>query len=1515
MSYDRHIYMGNSGQLYYGIYQSSTVLTINTAASYNDGNWHHVVVTMGADGSTLYVDGTVQASNASMTTGQNFAGYWRIGYDNFGTAWTNYPSNSYFTGKLDDIAVYNTELSPAQIAASNNLNQIGALTTVCAGNPITFNAPTITGATYTWHDSGGGTQTGQNPTFASAVAGNYTLTVTGGPGGCSSTATVTPTINPSPVFTYATPQTYAVGTAIANLSPTVTGATPVSFAVSPVLPAGLSLSTTTGVISGTGTVVAPAANYVVTATLASGCTGTATVNITVTPAAPTAIGGSVCGSGTVTLTASGGNPAGGSYNWYAASSGGTALQSSTATTYATTSISSTTTYYVSYTLSTVESSRTAVTATVNPLPVISYATPQTYTVGTAITALSPTVSGGTPTGYSVSPALPAGLSLSTTTGAISGTATVAAAAANYTVTATTASGCTGMAAVNITVNPSAPSIVVSGSPDCGSGSVTFTASGGSPSGGVYNWYGTPTGSIMATGTTFSPITSGTYYAAYVSGGTTSTKTSATAVINPVVSSPYSGAAFSYSFSGNTNDVSGNLNNGLATGSPALAADRYGAASSAYSVNGSSQYISTTAAAVTSPTVFSISLWFNTTTAGGKLIGFGSNQTGASTTYDRHLYMSSSGQLYFGIYNGSFSTINTTASYNDGNWHHVVVTQGGGGVGTSLYVDGLMQASNTTLVPTVNYTGYWRIGYDALNTSLYPTASPNPYFTGTLDDIAVYNRVLTNGEISSSNNLNQIGALATVCAGSPITFNAPTIAGATYSWHDSGSGSQTGQNPTFPSAVAGNYTLTVTGGPGGCSATATITPTVNPLPVISYATPQTYIIGTAITSLSPASTGAAPTGYSVSPALPAGLSLNTTTGIISGTPTAILPAANYTVTATAASGCTGTTIVNITVTPAAPTATGGSTCGTGTVTLTASGGNPAGGTYNWYVLSSGGVASQSSTATTFTTPSISSTTTYYVSYTSGGVESTRTAVTATVNPLPAISYTTPQTYTVGTAITSLPPIVSGGTPTSYSVSPALPAGLSLSTTTGTISGTPTTISAAANYTITATTASGCTGTATVNITVTPTAPTATGGSHCGPGMVTLTASGGSPAGGTYNWYVLSSGGVASQSSTATTFTTPSISSTTTYYVSYTSGGVESTRTAVTATVNPVPSSTFTASSPVGIGVSSTITYTGGDPATSTYNWNFNGGTIVSGSGQGPYSIQWATSGTKTITLSVTNASGCTSAVSSQAVGVQPAAPTATGGSTCGPGMVTLTASGGVPAGGTYNWYSLSSGGVALQSTTATTYTTASISATNTYYVSYTAGGLESNRTPVTATVNPVPSSVFTASSPVIAGASSTITYTGSDPASSTYNWNFNGGTIVSGSGQGPYSIQWAAPGAKTITLSVTNASGCTSAVTSQAVTVQPAAPTAVGGSNCGAGAVTLTASGGTPSGGTYNWYAASSGGVALQSTIANAYAVTVNTTTTYYVSYTTGGAESNRTPVTATINAKPVISQYPGECRG
>jgi hypothetical protein len=80
---------------------------------------------------------------------------------------------------------------------------------------------------------------------------------------------------------------------------------------------------------------------------------------------------------------------------------------------------------------------------------LSYASPQVYIVNQAITTLTPTVT-GTVTAYSIAPALPSGLALDGTTGAITGTPAAAAAPTDYTVTAKNGAGST-TATLHLTV--------------------------------------------------------------------------------------------------------------------------------------------------------------------------------------------------------------------------------------------------------------------------------------------------------------------------------------------------------------------------------------------------------------------------------------------------------------------------------------------------------------------------------------------------------------------------------------------------------------------------------------------------------------------------------------------------------------------------------------------------------------------------------------------------------------------------------------------------------------------------------------------------------------------------------------------------------------------------------------------------------------------------------------------------------------------------------------------------------
>src|ERR1019366_2911287 len=123
------------------------------------------------------------------------------------------------------------------------------------------------------------------------------------------------------------------------------------------------------------------------------------------------------------------------------------------------------------------------------------------------------------------------------------------------------------------------------------------------------------------------------------------------------------------------------------------------------------------------------------------------------------------------------------------------------------------------------------------------------------------------------------------------------------------------------------------------------------------------------------------------------------------------------------------------------------------------------------------------------------------------------------------------------------------------------------------------------------------------------------------------------------------------------------------------------------------------------------------------------------------------------------------------------------------------------------------------------------------------------TTINVVISDPPTSLFTATSPVCLGSNSNITYTGNGLPGDTYTWNFDGGTVVSGTGQGPYQVNWSTAGTKNITLTVAIGT-CISTVTTVQVVVNPFPGITVTPNTtiCIGGSATLTAVGGT----TYTW---------------------------------------------------------------
>ncbi|MGZ4735392.1 MAG: PKD domain-containing protein [Acidimicrobiia bacterium] len=199
---DRNIYMNNAGQLYFGVRPDmGTRMTVNSPLSYRDGQWHHVVGTLSSDGMKLYVDGNLVASNANVQKAQVYRGFWRVGGDVL-TSWPSLPSREAFTGRIDEVAVYNSALSVGRIRshylasgrAPNfpNIPPVASFTsshqdlTATVTSTSTDDDGTIVSSAWSFGDNTFGSGTTNQHTYAQAGTYQVTLTVTDDRGGVTS---------------------------------------------------------------------------------------------------------------------------------------------------------------------------------------------------------------------------------------------------------------------------------------------------------------------------------------------------------------------------------------------------------------------------------------------------------------------------------------------------------------------------------------------------------------------------------------------------------------------------------------------------------------------------------------------------------------------------------------------------------------------------------------------------------------------------------------------------------------------------------------------------------------------------------------------------------------------------------------------------------------------------------------------------------------------------------------------------------------------------------------------------------------------------------------------------------------------------------------------------------------------------------------------------------------------------------------------------------------------------------
>ncbi len=1330
---------------------------------------------------------------------------------------------------------------------------------ICQGNSSTL---TATGAlSYTWlPGSFSGSSISVNP------ASTTIYTVIGANGGCTDTKTVQVLVNPSPTITASASPTQVCSGSSVTLSAT----------------GGITYTWQPGSLSGTTVVVSPSVTtvYTVSGTNVSGCTGTAVVNVSVTPnptVNPSASPSIICVGASSTLSATGAS----SYTWNPGSlTGASIVVTPTATTV----------YTVIGSNGACTDTKT-VSITVNPNPTITAsANPTIICAGN-----SSTLSASGALGYTWQPGSLSGSSVS-----VSPSVTTV-----YTVTGINASGCSSSATVQLNVNPN-PTISATANPTnicSGTGATSTLSASGAVS---YIWN---PGSLFGANVVVTPTSSITYTVVGSSAlGCLGIQTVAV-LVTPTPTLSISATSTSIC-QGNTVTISaggattytwnpGSLTTGTITVSPS--------STTVYTVTGANGICQSTATisilvnptptvtAISNPTAICSGNTATLTASGassytwqpGSLSGSsqtvspisttiytltGANGTCISTTTVQLIVnptptvtisasttsicsssgstvgLSASGALSYTWQPGNIvsSAITVTPAST------TVYTVTGAGAGGCLGVQTV--TIQVVPTPTVSVSSSASVICSGNSVTLSATgASGYTWNPGSLSgatiavsptSTAVYTVTGSNGSCSDTKTIQiTVNPTPTLTASGTPTLKCSTqqatlsASGATgYTWMP---GSLSGSSVVVSPSVTTTYT--VTGSVGACSGTAVVTISVAPSPTINTFGPPAICSGSSATLLA--------IGASSYTWLPG--SVVSQTIVVSPSVTTV-----YTVTGSNAFGCTGTATRTLNVIPSPtinPIATPTAICSGGSATLSVTGAN----NYTW-------LPGPTTGSTIVVSPSVS--TTYTVTGNIGPCTDTKT-LGLIVNPTPTLSAaSSTNNVCAGTSIT-----LSASGALSYTWQP------------GSLSGGTVVVSplVSTNYTVFGSNASGCFTTAVVSVSVISgpsVSISASSTTICAGQTVTLTPSGASG-------YTLLPGSVSGISFAVTPTTT------TTYTVIGDNGGPNSCPGigTIQLVVNPAPSITISASPASGICIGETVTLTAS--GASSYTWSTLPPAVSS-------TVIDTPTVTTTYTVVGTNSLGCTS-TQTITIGVTPV-PTiqafASSTLVCEGFPVTLVGIGAT----NYTWQpgSLNGGTVIVNPTITTTYT---LFGDN--------GGCASNAT-VEITVTPGPQNVTASATGSITCTNFSVGLLG-NTTSTNVSYYWEGPGSYTSSVQNPTPIM--VGGNYTLTVTDLN-TGCTKTVIAFVptnTTVPDFTVTSSGDLGCN-DSVTLSASSSATSGITYTWSGPATFTSALQSftiNIPGVYTVSAFDFATGCVSTLTIAVNSNTDlPVfTATI--------LPATCNG
>jgi hypothetical protein len=655
-------------------------------------------------------------------------------------------------------------------------------------------------------------------------------------------------------------------------------------------------------------------------------------------------------------------------------------------------------------------------------------------------------------------------------------------------------------------------------------------------------------------------------------------------------------------------------------------------------------------------------------------------------------------------------------------------------------------------------------------------------------------------------------------------------------------------------------------------------------------------------------GIAPYSFSIVGVLPAGLTLNTSTGEVTGTPTA---SGTFTVRVTDAVGNSSTSCA---ITINGPLVVNCAATNTGDVGLPFNSGpmNVSGGTppYTYSIVGTlpAGLTLNTSTGAVTGTPTAAGTFTVKVTDATGN---SSTSCMITINGPLFVNCAAINTGDVGVPFSSGPMNVSGGTPPyTYSIVGTLPAGLTLNTSTGAVTGTPT---AAGTFTVEVTDAVGNSSTSCMITINGPLSLTCAANSTGEVGVAfdsgTMTVNGGTPP---YTFSVVGTlpAGLTLNTLTGAVTGTPTAPGSFSLQVKDSNGVVASGTCPITIIAAPSLSCTAVTSGEVGVSFNSGApTVTGGTapytfsvvgtlPAGLTLNTS-NGAVTGTPTAPGSFSVQVkdangvVASGTCLITIIAGPSLSCTSVTGGQVgVSFNSGAPTVTGGTA----PYTFSVVGALPAGLTLN----TSNGAVTGTPTAPGSFSIQVKDAN--------GVVASGTCPITIIASVSATCVYI--NAVKGIAITPVTLLGSGGSGGPYTFTATGlpsGLSISSSGtiSGTPTVS----GIFNYTVTITDASGHTGTLNCSVTVVPPVT------ANCGCttategvaiSPVTLTGSGG--SGGPYSFSATGlPTGLTLSSSGVLSGTPTESGTFNYTVTVIDNSGHSGTVKCSITVNAPPPVT--------